>query len=126
MENEINGHDSTHSVKKAEKKHGNLGEYLKTGGPGRPVGSRNKVPANLRADLITVYERLGGIEGMEKWAREKEGNRALFYRMLVSTLPRQLAVSARFEHRNDLSRLSNEELKEIIKSVPIDTESKND
>ena len=112
--------NETDSDKQTEKKQSNLGQYLQTGGPGRPVGSKNRVPANLRADLMTVYERLGGIEGMEKWAREKAGNLALFYRMLVSTLPRQLAVSARFEHRNDLSRLSEAALIEIIQSVPID------
>ena len=97
-----------------EKKHGNLGKYLQRGGPGRPMGSKNKVPANLRDDLITVYEKLGGIQGMVEWARAKEGNRALFYRILASTLPRQVAVSARLEHDHGLNKLSDDELMEII------------
>ena len=65
----------------------NLGKFLKSGGPGRPLGRKNKVSANLREDLITVYEELGGIQGMVEWAKAKEGNRALFYRILASTLP---------------------------------------
>ena len=103
--------------KQSEKKHSNLGELTKTGGPGRPVGSRNKVPANLRNDLITVYEELGGIEGMVEWAKAKEGNRALFYRILASTLPRQVAVSARLEYQHDLSKLSDDELMDIIEGA---------
>ena len=100
-----------------EKKHGNLGKYLQRGGPGRPMGSKNKVPANLRDDLITVYEKLGGIQGMVEWAKAKEGNRALFYRILASTLPRQVAVSARLEHDHGLNKLSNEELMDIIEGA---------
>ena len=95
----------------------NLGKFLKSGGPGRPMGSLNKVPANLRDDLITVYEKLGGIQGMVEWAKAKEGNRALFYRILASTLPRQIAVSARLEHDHGLNKLSNEELMDIIEGA---------
>ena len=51
-------------IKQTDKKPNNLGELVKTGGPGRPLGSKNRVPANLRNDLITVYEQLGGIQGM--------------------------------------------------------------
>ena len=103
--------------KLTEKKQGNLGKYLQRGGPGRPLGSKNRVPANLRNDLITVYEKLGGIQGMVEWAKAKEGNRALFYRILASTLPRQIAVSARLEHDHGLNKLSNEELMDIIEGA---------
>ena len=105
------------SDKKTEEKPNNLGGLIKTGGPGRPVGSKNKVPASLRDDLITVYEELGGIQGMVEWAKAKEGNRALFYRILASTLPRQVAVSARLEHDHGLNKLSDEELMDIIEGV---------
>jgi integrase len=82
----------TEPDKQSGLKPSNLGKFLKSGGPGRPVGSKNKVPANLRDDLITVYEHLGGIQGMVEWAKAKDGNRALFYRILASTLPRQVAA----------------------------------
>ena len=95
----------------------NLGKFLKSGGPGRPMGSLNKVPANLRDDLITVYEKLGGIQGMVEWAKAKEGNRALFYRILASTLPKYVAVSARLEHDHVLNKLSDEELMGIIEGT---------
>ena len=104
-------------IKQTDKKPNNLGELVKTGGPGRPLGSKNRVPANLRNDLITVYEQLGGIQGMVEWAKAKEGNRALFYRILASTLPRQIAVSARLEHDHGLNKLSNEELMDIIEGA---------
>ena len=107
----------TNSNKQTGNKPNNLGKLVKTGGPGRPMGSKNKVPANLRDDLITVYEKLGGIQGMVEWAKAKEGNRALFYRILASTLPRQVAVSARLEHDYGLNKLSDDELMEIIEGA---------
>lgn len=102
--------------KQSGKKHSNLGELTKTGGPGRPVGSRNKVPANLRNDLMTVYEQLGGIEGMREWAKKSDRNRTVFYKILASTLPRQLAVSAKVDNYSGLEKLSDEELIAIIKN----------
>ena len=102
--------------KQSGKKHSNLGELTKTGGPGRPVGSRNKVPANLRNDLMTVYEQLGGIEGMREWAKKSDRNRTVFYKILASTLPRQLAVSAKVDNYSGLEKLSDEGLIAIIKN----------
>jgi len=90
----------------------NLGEYVKKGGPGRPVGSRNKIPGDLRADLMTVFEQLGGVERMVEWAQASNANQGQFYRMWVSTLPKQ--VEANLRHHNDLSLCSNEELERII------------
>jgi hypothetical protein len=104
----------TEPDKQSGLKPSNLGKFLKSGGPGRPLGRKNKVPANLREDLITVYEELGGIQGMVEWAKAKEGNRALFYRILASTLPRHVAVSARLQHDHGLNKLSDEELMDII------------
>jgi hypothetical protein len=109
--------NKTESDKQSGIKLSNLGELTRTGGPGRPVGSKNKVPANLRDDLVTVYEKLGGIQGMVEWAKAKEGNRALFYRILASTIPRQVAVSARLEYGYGLNKLSNDELMEIIEGT---------
>ena len=105
------------SDKLTGKRPNNLGNWLKTGGKGRVPGSKNRITANLRNDLITVYEQLGGIQGMVEWAKAKEGNRALFYRILASTLPRQIAVSARLEHDHGLNKLSNEELMDIIEGA---------
>jgi hypothetical protein len=94
----------------------NLGELTRTGGPGRPMGSKNRVPANLRNDLITVYEQLGGIEGMRDWAKKNDRNRTVFYKILASTLPRQVAVSAKVDNYHGLEKLSDEELIVIIKN----------
>ena len=64
---------------------------------------------------------------MVEWAKAKEGNRALFYRILASTLPRQVAVSARLEHDHGLNKLSNEELMDIIEGAKrFSREGKND
>ena len=101
------------------KRSSNLGEYVKKGGPGRPVGSRNKIPGDLRADLMTVFERLGGVEGMVAWANESNANKGQFYKMLTSIIPKQLEAELRHHNDlnhyiNDLSLLSDEELNRII------------
>jgi len=96
------------------KRSSNLGEYVKKGGPGRPVGSRNKIRGDLRADLMTVFERLGGVEGMVAWANESNANKGQFYKMLTSIIPKQLEADLRHHDEWGLSLLSNEELDRLI------------
>jgi hypothetical protein len=105
------------SYKQTQKKPNNLGELVRTGGPGRPVGSKNKVPAELRTQMQAVFDNVGGIDGMTAWAQRSDGNRTAFYKILASTLPRQVAVSARLEHDHGLNKLSDEELMDIIEGT---------
>jgi hypothetical protein len=38
-------------------------------GPGRPAGRPDKNPGQAKENIAEVFERLGGVEGMVKWAR---------------------------------------------------------
>jgi hypothetical protein len=102
------------SDKQSGIKPSNLGELTKTGGPGRPVGSPNKVPTELRIKIQAVFDDLGGVEGMTEWARRSDSNRTAFYKIVASTLPRQMAISAHLGRSDGLDKLSNEELLDII------------
>ena len=104
------------SDKLTGKRPNNLGNWLKTGGKGRVPGSKNRITANIKADLHAVFLMLGGKEGMAEWAGRSDKNRALFYRMVVSILPKELAVSAKINHSTGLEKLSDEELIAIINS----------
>ena len=106
--------NKTGSDKQSEKKPNNLGELVKTGGPGRPMGSRNKLPQELRAKIQAVFDNLGGVDGMTAWARRSDGNLTAFYKIVASTLPRQLAVSAQVGRSDGLDKLSDQELLDII------------
>lgn len=92
-------------------------------GPGRPKGSQNRL-TSLKEAFVEAFDKTGGVDALVEWAK-KEGNRGLFYRILASLLPKQVAVAARLE-MHDLSRMSEAELIEIIQSVPTDTTSKKD
>lgn len=61
----------------------------KTGG--RQKGTPNKVSRAVKDDVIAVFERLGGVEHMEEWARNNPGD---FYKTLFKALvPRPMEVS---------------------------------
>ena len=53
---------------------------------GRPKGTPNKVTATIREDVLKVYVRMGGVDGLEKWAKESMRNRSAFYGWVVSKL----------------------------------------
>lgn len=101
--------------KEVRKRPNNLGKWLKTGGKGRVPGSKNRITANIKADIQAVFKMLGGKTGMANWARKSDKNLALFYRMVVQTLPKEVAMSAKINHSTGLEKLSDEELMVIIK-----------
>ncbi len=101
--------------KKVEKRPNNLGSWLKTGGNGRVLGSKNRITANIKADIQAVFKMLGGKKGLAEWAGRSDNNRALFYRMVIQILPKEVAMSAKITHSTGLEKLSEEELIAIIK-----------
>jgi len=52
-------------------------------GPGHPAGRPNKITGQAKENIAEVFERLGGVEGMVKWARN---HRNEFYRKLYPKL----------------------------------------
>lgn len=53
---------------------------------GRPKGTPNKMTATIREDVLEVYIRMGGVDGLEKWAKESQRNRSAFYGWVISKL----------------------------------------
>ena len=54
----------------------------KTGG--RQKGSLNKITSTVRANVIAVFDEIGGQEAMADWARD---NRTEFYRLFGRMAP---------------------------------------
>jgi hypothetical protein len=52
-------------------------------GPGRPAGRPNKITGQAKENIAEVFEMLGGVEGMVKWARNHQ---AEFYRKIYIKL----------------------------------------
>ena len=58
--------------------------HNKTGG--RVAGSKNKLSASAKENVIAVFTRLGGTAAMAKWAEE---NQTEFYRLYGKLVPLQ-------------------------------------
>lgn len=51
---------------------------------GRPKGAVNKVNAKILDDVLAVYDRMGGVDGLYKWVMETKRNTTAFYGWLMS------------------------------------------
>ncbi|MHB8455358.1 MAG: hypothetical protein ACYDDO_11840 [Acidiferrobacterales bacterium] len=54
----------------------------KTGG--RTSGTPNKLSTNTRENIVEVFTKMGGVEGMAQWASE---NKSQFYTIYAKLLP---------------------------------------
>jgi len=57
----------------------------KTGG--RKKGTPNKLSSTVKDNVITVFEKLGGVDHMAEWAKENPGH---FYNIYSKILPMQV------------------------------------
>ena len=82
--------------------------------PGRPRGKGNLIGSTMKQDMKAVYDRLGSAEGLFKWCKRNPSNLSLFYRMMISLIPKSLSIDSHITHLS-LSKLSDEDLRDIIK-----------
>lgn len=61
----------------------------KTGG--RKKGTPNKLAGNVRDNVLAVFEKLGGVDAMTKWAEQKPTD---FYLIYSKLLPKDVNVDA--------------------------------
>jgi hypothetical protein len=62
-------------------------------GAGRPKGVPNKVSRQVKENIVSVFEELGGREEMVKWAKSDDRNKTEFYRMYSRLAPIEQKVS---------------------------------
>lgn len=56
----------------------------------RPKGSKNKIQACARENVMAVFNRLGGTAGMADWAREHPTD---FYKIYGRLVPQEVEAS---------------------------------
>ena len=100
------------SVKKKNKR-GNIANFKGIKSPGRPRGKGNLIGSTMKQDMKNVYDRLGSAEGLFKWCKRNPSNLSLFYRMMISLIPKSLSIDSHVTH--SLSKLSDDDLRDIIK-----------
>lgn len=61
----------------------------KTGG--RQKGTPNKVSSTVKQNVIEVFDTLGGVGAMAKWA---ENNQTEFYRLYARCLPHEIGAES--------------------------------
>jgi hypothetical protein len=83
----------------------NCGRFLMggKGGPGRPLGSRNRLAEDFLADLCTDWKK----HGAAVISKVRNKNPSVYLRILASIVPRDLPAPTR---SNEFDSLSNEEL----------------
>lgn len=66
------------------------GKPFKKGEGGRPKGAKNRY-TKIKEALLEVFERKGGVDGLETWANRKE-NETKFYEFMMKLLPKDIAI----------------------------------
>jgi hypothetical protein len=67
---------------------------------GRPKGAKNKITANVKENIISVFTRLGGTAAMAKWAGE---NLTEYYKIYARLAPTQVEVDVEYRDANSLT-----------------------
>lgn len=76
---------------------------------GRPKGAPNKLGHLARENIIAVFDRVGGIDAMTRWAGEFPGD---FYRIYSRLIPGQTGDTPR--DKPTAAHYTDEELMAII------------
>jgi hypothetical protein len=104
---------SSQVSEKKKNKRGNVANFKGIKSPGRPKGKGNVIGGTMKQDMKNVYDRLGSADGLYKWCKRNPSNLSLFYRMMISLIPKNVQLDAHVTH--SLGKLSDAELMEIIK-----------
>lgn len=56
------------------------------GNPGRPKGAKNLVTKSVKANIVSVFEGMGGVTQMQKWA---QAHPELFYAIYARLIPHE-------------------------------------
>ena len=62
-------------------------------GAGRPKGATNKIPKQVKENIVAVFDELGGLDGMVEWARSDPKNQTEFYRFYSRLAPIEQRVT---------------------------------
>ena len=79
---------------------------------GRPPGAKNTISHNTKSNIETVFDLLGGTQGMYQWARENPG--AFYQSIYAKLLPRNIEARVEVQSLEDLVAASAQVVDLII------------
>lgn len=59
---------------------------------GRPKGAQNNITSDCKQSIMSVYNALGGAQGMLTWAKR---NQTEYYQILAKILPKDIDLSVK-------------------------------
>ena len=62
-------------------------------GAGRPKGATNKIPKQVKENIVAVFDELGGLEEMVNWAKSDPKHQTEFYRFYGRLAPIEQKVT---------------------------------
>lgn len=80
-------------------------------GAGRPKGAKDRISRGVKEDVLEVFEKLGGVDAMAKWA---ENNKRDFYTIWARLLPKSVEGDFRHTHDKSADEMTDAELMEVI------------
>lgn len=66
----------------------------------RPAGTPNKIGRAVKENVIAVFERIGGLANMAKWAAANESE---FYRLYARLMPTEVISELTIRNADELS-----------------------
>lgn len=88
----------------------NLGDYLKTGGPGRPKGSKNKF-TKFKDELLEIWEDTNGKERLLQLIKRDRDFKEFITKMVIPVLPKDpLIVNEEHTHITYVWKSSDDRL----------------
>jgi len=72
-----------------------MAKGVKTGG--RIAGQPNKMTRGIKANILDVFDKIGGVQYFSEWAKE---NPTEFYKHYIKLLPTEMIVEASVEQTN--------------------------
>jgi hypothetical protein len=90
-------------------------------GPGRPKGIPNKVTRQAKEAIALVFDALGGVDGLLKWAQTDPDNLKVFYTALYTKLvPLEVQGTHDVSYHNDeAQREAEERADRVIRQLAI-------
>lgn len=58
-------------------------------GKGRPKGRPNRLSSTVKANVVAVFEKIGGVDAMAEWAKDDK-NKPDFYRIYSKLMPTEI------------------------------------
>ena len=66
----------------------------------RPKGAPNKIGRSVKENVVAVFERIGGLDAMSRWAQRNQNE---FYRLYSRLMPTEIISEVTIRNADEMS-----------------------